>query len=179
MLSRGTLLNILIVLVFVGLVLLAIGYFIQQQAQQEKTWPSVTGQVLQSGVKWVYADDTKGNARLWRVFVQYQYSVNGQTYTSNFFTHTPYQQNYFPVEVLDVKIQGGLTADQIPDSLPKLKQVVDRYLPGTTVTVYYNPQKPSMAILERETGQATQWLFQIGAGLIILAVILFLFRNSL
>ena len=48
--------------------------------------------------------------------------------------------------------------------------VVDRYLPGNNIRVYYNPNNPGEAVLERTAGSSSRIL--IWVGIFILAILL-------
>lgn len=106
---------------FLGLSLLLTWGFYQQfsTAQNSKNWPFVTGEVLEFDVRNRPADKSVYAS------IRYSYKVDGNTYTGNRFT--------------------------LENGEPAVRQVarrLDAYPEGHTVTVYYNPDNPSQAVLE-------------------------------
>jgi hypothetical protein len=114
------------------LILGGLGIFLYRRSRQSnvarqatQSWPSTTGTVLASSIQ----IQRTGRSRSEIPAVVYQYQVNGQSYQS----HTIRAgEQYF-----NVRMAGQAQA------------TVARYLIGTTVTVYYNPENPGQAALER------------------------------
>ncbi|MBL8077725.1 MAG: DUF3592 domain-containing protein [Anaerolineales bacterium] len=114
------------------LILGGIGFFLYRRSQQSnayrqtaQTWPSTTGAVILSTLQ----SRRSGRSHSIVPVVGYQYSVNGQTFTS--------QTIKAGEQFMNVRIAGQAQA------------TVARYPVGATVTVYYNPSNPSESALER------------------------------
>lgn len=54
----------------------------------------------------------------------------------------------------------------------RAQSIADRYAPGTQVTVYYNPQNPDDAVLERSAGTSSKILLWVGLLMILLVCII-------
>jgi len=105
-------------------------FFLRRKMRQVRTWPSVMGSVLSSSV--VYRSDSEGGRTAYPN-VNYSYQVSGQAY-----------QN--------AKIKPG---PEIGGS--GAGKVVATYPAGTQVMVYYNPQNPAEAVLEKS--KSSEWFF--------------------
>ena len=117
------------VLVILNVVFLTIIFFMRKKMAAVSQWPSTMGTVLASTIEW--RSSSEGGSTAYPV-VQYSYQVNGQAYQSYKLAPGP--------EV------GGTGA----------KKVVARYPAGAQVMVFYDPQNPSDAVLERKA--PAQWL---------------------
>ena len=95
-----------------------------RKVAQASRWPSTTGTVIMSMVQWRRSSSSSGANY---PVVMYSYQAMGQAYQGNKIAPGP--------EV------GGMGAQKI----------VARYPMGTQVMVYYNPENPSEALLERST----------------------------
>lgn len=116
--------SILSVIIFGG-----VAYLIYKRSQQGKAlreaaqaWRSTTGTVLMSSVQ-------SGHAGTLYPVVVYQYEVNGQSYQSQIIKAGE--------QYLNIRIAG------------QAQETVNRYPIGAAVTVYYNPDNPSVSALER------------------------------
>lgn len=118
-----------IVLVILNAVFLGIIYFMRRRMAVVSQWPSTMGTVVLSTIEWRSSSDSGSTAY---PVVQYSYQVNGQAYQSYKLAPGP--------EV------GGTGA----------KKVVAKYPAGAQVMVFYDPQKPSDAVLERKA--PAMWL---------------------
>ena len=113
-------------------------------ARASRLWPSTSGKVTSSQLM---AGGTR--SRPWyKAQVAYMFSVNGQSYTSE-------------------KLFFG---DSRSNSSGKQQALVDRYREGADVEVFYNPQQPAQAVLERRTGATNTIYLILGPGLLILAL---------
>ena len=117
------------VLLILNVVFLGVIYFMRRKMAAVSQWPSTMGTVLASAIEWRHSSDSGSTA--YRV-VQYSYQVNGQVYPSYKLAPGP--------EV------AGTGANK----------VVAKYPAGAQVMVFYNPQNPSEAVLERKA--PAQWL---------------------
>ena len=103
------------------------GFFYRAQRRSEaeraaaQSWHSTTGRVVKSRVEVRGGDNTSVSP-----MIRYEYTVNGQ----------PYQSTRFRVGMLVLKGNDAY-------------EIVDRYPEGASVTVYYDPQNPAEATLER------------------------------
>ncbi len=119
-------------------------YFQQRRKAGESAgWPATQGKIVLSTVK---ASTTRHStdSGMWvertSYFpkVQYEYSVMGKTYTGG-------------------RIAFG--ASKGFSSRAGAEKVLERYPVGATVTVYYNPDNPADAVLEREMRGGGSLLF--------------------
>ena len=117
------------VLLILNVVFLGVIYFMRKKMAAVSQWPSTMGTVMASTIEW--RSSSEGGSTAYPV-VQYSYQVNGQAYQSYKLAPGP--------EV------GGTGA----------KKVVARYPAGAQVMVFYDPQNPSDAVLERKA--PAQWL---------------------
>ena len=116
--------------VFVGFtflfdaILLGIIVYTQRKVAQARDWPSTMGTVMASAIIWRRSSN-KGSVAY--PSVQYAYQVMGR----------PYQGT----KIMPGPDAGGSGAHKI----------VERYPAGKQVQVYYDPNDPSTALLERDT----------------------------
>ena len=139
----------LVLVVTAGLALLGggllfIGIRSKRAAQASRAWSSTQGTVDSSQVI------TSGSQRSqwFKAQVTYTFTVNGQRYTSD-------------------KVFFG---DARSSSRPKEQRVADRYQAGGPVEVFYNPQQPQEAVLERRTGGSTMVYLVLGSVLLLMAM---------
>jgi hypothetical protein len=121
--------SIACVLVILNAVFLGVIFFMRRRMAVVSQWPSAMGTIVASSIEQRHSSDSG-----WTDYpsVQYSYQVGGQTYQSMKLAPGP--------EV------GGSGA----------RKVVARYPAGAQVMVFYNPQNPSDAVLERKA--PAQWL---------------------
>jgi len=121
---------IVFVLVVLNAVFLTIIYFTQRKVNEISGWPSATATVMASQVEW--RSDSEGSTQYPAVL--YSYTVMGQSYSST--------------RIAPGMEVGGMGA----------QKVVARYPVNAQVPVYYNPQNPSDAVLEKKSGsQVLLW----------------------
>jgi hypothetical protein len=133
-------------IVALGLLLRAL--FGQRQAAASKNWPSVNGVILTSEVA---ASRRRGrNGVSYYPFVMYEYTVNGQRYKGNRLRFGAEMGYGFPGMV---------------------QRTLDKYPPGGTATIYYNPDNPNEAVLEQSTNIAANFLI-VGILLVVIVVLL-------
>ena len=134
-------------------IFLCIIFFTRRKVAQAASWPSTLGTVTLSTIQ--MRSDSEGGSTAYPV-VHYSYNVMGQ----------PYQGR----KVMPGPDIGGSGA----------RKVVERYLQGAQVMVYYNPQKPSDALLERGMPGFIKWfwiilvvidVFLLGLGAVLLFTI--------
>ena len=123
--------------------LLFIGIRSRRAAQASRAWPSTQGTVASSQV----ITSGSSRSRWYKAQVTYTFTVDGQNYTSD-------------------KVFFG---DARSSSMAKEQRVVDRYKAGAPVEVFYNPQQPQEAVLERRTGGTTLVYLILGCVLLLIA----------
>lgn len=113
-------------------IILGIIFFTRRKVAQASSWPSTIGTVLISTVQ---AEHNSDGEYSYYPVVQYTYQVMGQTHQGN--------------RIMPGLVVGGSGANK----------VVARYPMGAQVTVYYDPDKPSDAVLERGMPGHIKWLW--------------------
>ena len=116
----------------VGLAIVALIWFLHlrtaKKAEAAAAWPTATGTVESSVVTEREEQDADGDADLaWYPEVAYAWTVGGQSYTGR-------------------RIQFGETPRFARQAAAQA--VCDRYRPGASVTVRYDPADPAEAVLE-------------------------------
>ena len=142
--SIGTLLLILGLLWLAGFVF--IHFRAVAKARASETWPTAMGKVSRSEV--IVEEDKDGEGSTWyNPVVAYSFNVAGAT------------------------VQGSRIrfANMRRGSRKKAEEILARYPAGETVTVRYNPEKPSEAVLESQK-PGPLYLVMALAGLIFVAV---------
>lgn len=124
--------SIVCVLILLNTIFLGIIFFMRRRMAVVSTWPSTMGTVINSFLE--ARSSSEGGTTNYPV-VQYSYQVSGQTYQSS--KRAP------GMEV------GGTGAGS----------VVAKYPVGAQVVVFYDPQNPSDAVLERKA--PAQWLMWV------------------
>ena len=120
------------VLLILNAIFLGVIFFMRRKMSQVSQWPSTMGTVMMSTIE--QRSSSEGGYTDYPV-VQYSYQVGGQTYQSMRLAPGP--------EV------GGSGA----------RKVVGRYPAGAQVMVFYDPQNPSDAVLEKKApAQWVMWL---------------------
>ena len=113
-----------------GLVVLMFFVGAQRYSRQAQSWPSVPGQVINSGVE-SFRETSDGHTRtLYRAAVEYAYRVNGVDYRSR-------------------QIDLGFSAS---GSQGAAEKKAARYPEGAAVEVHYAPDNPTNGALENPTG---------------------------
>ena len=124
-----------------GAGLLIWGQRSRRKAQASQSWPSISGEIVQAEVRTSTTHDDEGNVEYsYYPSVTYAYSVEGKPYSSS-----------------QIAFGGTIGYNQRAKAEAKLND----YPVGKPVTVYYNPEKPSEAVLERQASGA-RWLSVIG-----------------
>ena len=119
---------IVFVLFILNVVFLTILFFMRRRMATVSQWPATMGNVIMSTIERRSSDDGYTDYPV----VQYSYQVGGQAYQSYKLAPGP--------EV------GGTGA----------RKVIAKYPPGAQVMVFYDPQNPAEAVLERKA--PAQWL---------------------
>lgn len=121
----------------------------RKKAGASQSWPSAAGTVKVSTVReGTSTDDDNRISTYYYPSVEYEYSVAGQTYTG--------KNIHF----------GGVAGYGNPG---QVQPILSSYPVGASVPVYYNPAKPSEAVLERKAGGSK---FLLVAGIVLLGICL-------
>jgi len=101
----------------------------RQKSSASMSWPSTPGTITASSVRENSSTDEDGHVSYtYSPVVEYDFTVNNQNYKGK-------------------RINYGVSASS---SYEKARQETDRFNPGMQVTVYYNPEKPGEAVLEKK-----------------------------
>ncbi len=120
-----------------GVAALCAGSWLMAWGALSTQWPSTTGRILSAGITSQYADTptTYGAA------ASYEYFIASQRYISDRISFGNYSSG-----------DSG-----------HARQILSRYPIGTTVSVFYNPARPSMSVLERGVGGGAYIILAVGA----------------
>jgi hypothetical protein len=122
--------NILIPMIFmiIGLVLLFIYFRNLVKVRASQAWPTIQGIVIQSWVRKSSSTDDDGSVSYsYYPEVHYQYQVMGTEYQGNQIAFGP-------------KVGGNRS---------RAEKKIAKYPVGSSLTVYYQPDNPDIAVLER------------------------------
>jgi len=140
---------------FFFLILLVLGgglvfysYRSRKKADQSLGWPSTNGKVIVSEIRESKSTDEDGRVKVsYYPHIEYTYEVNVQHFNS--------KQISF----------GGVLGYNDP---AKVRVILDHYPIGSTVLVYYNPEKPAEAVVEQTSGGA-KWALIVGIIILVIA----------
>jgi hypothetical protein len=125
--SPGRLLLLALAMFAVGIILAVWGGRQVFEAYNSKNWPTTEGTITSSYVhKREGSPSDKNKQPTYHVKINYEYTVDGTRYTGE-------------------RIRFTDNADRGRD---KAKGLADEYFADQTVTVYYNPEDPGIAILK-------------------------------
>lgn len=122
--------NILIPMIFmvIGIVLLFIYFRNLAKVRASQTWSTAQGTVIQSWVRKSNSTDSDGSvSSSYHPEIHYSYQIMGVDYQGNKIAFGP-------------KVGGNRSGAE---------KMVEKYPTGANVTVYYQPDKPANAVLER------------------------------
>ncbi len=131
-----------IIFFLIGIAAVALGIWMRNKMLQALSWPAAEGEIIRSEVEW--DSDCDSSPR-----VTYRYQVGKKFYESS--------------QISFVGRSASSTAAQA---------IVDRYPLNSRVQVYYDPDSPKSAVIEREPNNI--WLGIIATGAVF-AVVAFLF----
>jgi hypothetical protein len=107
----------------------------RKKADTSQTWPSTPGQITEARVVRSRRTDSEGDVDYsYAPAIQYTYQVGGQEYTGDNITFG-FRQTF--------------------GSQAKAEAALARFPTGGQVTVYYDPNNPGEAVLERKAGGST------------------------
>jgi hypothetical protein len=135
-----------------GIALILYSQNSKKKAGASLQWPSAPGSITISQVREsVSTDEDGGTSISYYPHVEYTYTVDGQTYTSK--------------QVAFGGVKGFNDTARAQTDLAK-------YPVGARVQVYYNPQKPGEAVLERVAGSGAKTAMIMGIILLVLSVLI-------
>jgi hypothetical protein len=135
-----------------GIALILYSQNSKKKAGASLQWPGVDGSITDSEVREsVSTDEDGGTSISYYPHVEYTYTVAGQSYTSK--------------QVAFGGVKGYNDRDRARADLAK-------YPPGARVQVFYNPQKPREAVLERVAGAGAKTAMIMGIILLVLSVLI-------
>jgi hypothetical protein len=103
----------------------------KKKAKLSLSWPSTPGRVIESRVVESHSSDSDGDTTTtYRPYIKYEYQVVGATFTSD-------------------KLSIGPAVST--SNYRKSQDKVNRMPAGSTVTVFYNPDDPTDAVLEQRS----------------------------
>ena len=151
-----------ILLVILGLVLLfgggaalaGYGFYVTNQAESAKDWPTVDGAITSSSYEYTTTDD---GTTTYKPILEYSYQVDGVTYEN---------------DRMDFRVDPR-KFDTLNELQAWVRQEISR---GAKLTVYYNPDDPADSVLIPETDQFPTIFIFAGIGLLALGTISLIFR---
>jgi hypothetical protein len=140
-----------LVFIAIGLGMLYYARRLSAKAQQSLLWPSAEGVISHSAMLLQMQQTSNStNPATYKADVAYRYKVRGHDYSS-----------------------ARITLVDFSSTAGRAQGIVNRYVDGAPVTVYYNPVDPSDAVLERGGTSGIGVLYIIGA-IFAVAGVLFL-----
>ena len=116
----------------IGIVIIILSIRARKKAEASQSWPAVPGQIISAEIKKDISEDADGyTTTMYKPIVTYSYNVMGQAYQSS-------------------KMAFGMTTSY--GRTAKAQEVLDQYPLNSTVNVYYDPENPAEAVLERKAG---------------------------
>jgi hypothetical protein len=138
-----------IIILVIGLVVLIIFGRNILQGQKSRSWPTVSGTILQSSLEVHHQTDDDGStSTTYGVMVSYQYSVSGQEFVGNRRTFS--------------NVRTG--------SRRRAEALLARYPQGGQVDVFYDPQDPSTCVLETGVSGGTYALLAFVVVLVLIGL---------
>ena len=121
----------------------------RKKADLSHGWPSTNGKVIVSEIRESKSTDEDGRIKVSNYpHIEYAYEVNGQNYIS--------KQISF----------GGVLGYNDRD---KVQTKLEHFPVGSMVLAFYNPEKPTEAVVEQTSGGA-KWALVVGIIVLIMAV---------
>lgn len=122
----------LLVLLGLGIYLIIFSIRSKKKTEDSQNWPSTTGTVTLAEARKSITRDSDGDERVsYYPHVEFTYQIGDQTYNGKRISF------------------GGVVGK---NNQAAVQQSLASYTPGSQVTVFYNPQDTSEAVLERKAG---------------------------
>jgi hypothetical protein len=142
----------LIITLAAGIALLVYSANSKKKAGASQQWPNTSGTIFVSEVRQSASTDEDGHTSYsYYPHVEYSYTISGQTYTA--------KQIAF----------GGVKGF---NNSNKAQTILSKYPVNAHVLVFYNPQKPVEAVLERVAGEGAKTAKTIGIILLVISVLI-------
>lgn len=145
------------IFLMVGIAFVSFGVSLLQQGIASQSWYPTDGKIITSNIETHeethHSDHGTTHSTTYGANIVYQYTVNGINYSSN-------------------KVSLG---DYSSSDANHAQQIVNRYPVGESVTVYYNPENPSDAVLERGTTEFPYIIIIFGLMPIIVGTVVLYF----
>lgn len=126
----------------------------KKKAGESQNWPAAPGTITVSEIRESRSTDDDGNVSVYYYpHVEYSYNVGGQPQTGK--------------QVAFGGTQGYATPNQA-------EMTVKIYPVNSSVTVYYNPQKPQEACLVRSVGKGAKTARVMGIILLVISLLIFI-----
>ena len=107
----------------IGVVFIVHFTYIFILSKRSKDWKNSEGEIISSKTQESYFDE----GAIYKTVIQYKYTIGEKEYFSNRVFYGDYIGRNFSYSV---------------------KKIVNKYVKGATVSVYYNPQHPNKSVLE-------------------------------
>lgn len=141
--------GLILIFAAIGIYLIYSSYKSRQKAGESQQWPSTSGEITEARVTHsTHTDADDNRIDSYSPYVRFTYQVSGQEFTGD-------------------KITFGLK--QAFNQEQKAQQALGRYQMGGQVSVYYNPDNPKEAVLERSAGNSSVSLI-IGIVFIVISI---------
>lgn len=144
------------VFIFQGLRILSQFVFLFFQWRNSQSWPATRGVIVQSNLQNMFvprggkkSHNTDGSVRMTTAYnpdIVYEYRVTGVSFQSS----------------------QLFLGQRFPSTLNVSNSFVERYPAGRDVTVYYDPEKPALSVLERN--RFNELLWYLAGGIIYILV---------
>ncbi len=132
----------------IGLILIVTSARSLSRSYRAKQWAKTIGKILNVKVE---ERSIKGrNRKLYQIVVSYEYVVNGKQHQS---------QQLFAGD------------NGVANSRVLTEQRLRNYQPKADINIYYNPDKPKEALIEREIDSTTYSLLAIGSVLLLVGLV--------
>jgi hypothetical protein len=116
---------------------------------KSRSWPTASGTVLDSEMEAHQSRDEDGDIRTtYGATIQYKYIVDGQEFQGN-------RRTFSNVRTSSVR---------------NTEKILERYPPGSSVDVFYDPDDPSSSVLEPGVGASTYILLAVAIGFLVFGI---------
>jgi hypothetical protein len=139
-----------IVVIAISLVVLIVFGRQILQGLKSRNWPTAAGTVQDARIQMHQSTDEEGDVTTtYEAFVQYRYSVSGREYQG----------------------MRRTFSDVRTSSRSRTEKILERYPPGGSVTVYYDPEDPSASVLEPGVGAMSYILLLLVLAFLVFGVV--------
>lgn len=137
---------IFVLLVLMGSLLIWQAHTSAARAREQQSWPQTKGKIISTEIlEGTITDSNTKEATTYAPKINYEYSVGGKRYMSSVYTLDPHW-------VLEFREQA--------------ETIVKDYPIGREVPIFYDPQRPEVAILIQSDPKINPFTLWIGIGLV-------------